>query len=157
MNTLTKIALSLSASLVLVACGQNLKDTHPDQLLTKRLAIFKKFTKAFEPLGLVARDRQPYVKADFVAQALALQELSTQPWEYFSKEGNYPPTRAKSEVWTQPDAFKSEQMAFKSKVDALVQVSASADMTAIKDSVEAVQKSCKSCHDNFRNDTASQR
>jgi len=135
-----------------MACSDAGKDTHPDKLVTKRQAIFKKFTKALEPMGLVARERNDYVKAEFVANAQALQELSTQPWVYFSAEGNYQPSRAKPEVWTQADDFKKAQTNYLTAVDQLVAVSGSADLPKIKTAVDEVQKSCKTCHDQFRLD-----
>jgi cytochrome c556 len=150
-----KITLILSicaAACVLVACSDAGKDTHPDQLVTKRQAIFKKFTKALEPMGLVARDRNDYVKTEFMANAQALQELSKQPWVYFSTEGNYQPSRAKPEVWTQADDFKKAQTNYLTAVDQLVAVSGSADMPKIKNAVDEVQKGCKTCHDQFRLD-----
>jgi len=142
------------ASVLLLGCSEKTADTHPQQLVTKRVAIFKKFTKALEPLGLVARERQNYVKADFMAQAQALQDLSSQPWSYFTSDGDYPPTRAKHEVWTQAAEFKKAQDSYLATVDTLVRVSGSADLPAIRDAVDAVQKSCKSCHDQFRSETA---
>ncbi len=149
-----KIALIIlvASSVVLSACSDRVKDTHPQQLVSKRQAIFKKFTKTLEPMGLVARDRQDYVKSEFVASALALQELSSQPWPYFTADGNYPPTRARPEVWSQAADFKQAQDKFLAAVNALVLVAGSADQTAIRNSVEAVQASCKSCHDQFRSD-----
>jgi cytochrome c556 len=141
-----------AAVAALVACGESAKDPHPDQLVTKRLAIFKKFTKTLEPMGLVARDRNEYVKAEFVANAQALQELSKQPWVYFSAEGNYQPSRAKPEIWTQPDVFKKVQTDYLAAVDQLVAVAGSGDMPSIKNAVDEVQKSCKACHDQFRLD-----
>jgi len=149
-----KIALItlVTATALLAACSDRVKDTHPQQLVSKRQAIFKKFTKTLEPMGLVARDRQDYVRADFLASALALQELSSQPWAYFTADGNYPPTRAKPEVWSQAGEFKQAQDSFLANVNKLVDVSGSADLPAIRASVQAVEKSCKSCHDQFRSD-----
>ena len=149
-----KIALItlVTATALLAACSDRVKDTHPQQLVSKRQAIFKKFTKTLEPMGLVARDRQDYVRADFLASALALQELSSQPWAYFTADGNYPPTRAKPEVWSQAGEFKQAQDSFLANVNKLVDVSGSADLSAIRASVQAVEKSCKSCHDQFRSD-----
>jgi cytochrome c556 len=141
-----------AAACQLLACSDAGKDTHPDQLVSKRQAIFKKFTKALEPMGLVARERNDYIKAEFVANAQALQELSKQPWVYFSAEGNYQPSRAKPEVWTQADDFKKAQTNYLSAVDQLVAVSGSADLPVIKNAVDAVQKGCKTCHDQFRLD-----
>jgi cytochrome c556 len=150
-----KLTTSLSicaAVCLLVACSDAGKDSHPDKLVTKRLAIFKKFTKTLEPMGLVARDRSDYVKSEFMANAQALQELSKQPWVYFSAEGNYQPSRAKPEIWTQPEAFKKAQTGYLTAVDQLVAVSSSGDMPSIKGAVDEVQKNCKGCHDQFRLD-----
>jgi cytochrome c556 len=150
----TSLFLLIGITALLGACGDRVKDTHPQQLVSKRQAIFKKFTSTLEPLGLVARDRKDYVKAEFVASAQALQELSSQPWVYFSADGNYPPTRAKPEAWLKPAEFKQAQESYLANVDQLVKVSGSGDMPAIRASVDAVQKSCKSCHEQFRSDTA---
>jgi len=151
MQKTTLISL-LVAAVLLSACSDRVKDTHPQQLVSKRQAIFKKFTKTLEPMGLVARERQDYVKSDFMASALALQELSKQPWAYFTADGNYPPTRAKPEVWSQAGEFKQAQNNYLASVEKLVQLSGRADLPTIRASVEAVQKNCKSCHDQFRSD-----
>lgn len=151
---LSLIALATASVLTLGACSNRSGDPHPDKLMTKRVAIFKKFTQTLEPMGLVARDRRDYVKAEFVEQALALKALSTQPWVYFSADGNYAPSRAKPEIWLQPEAFAESKTRYLAAVDNLVKVADSADMTAIKAAVDGVQKSCKSCHDRFRSETA---
>ena len=148
----TALITLVAATALLGACSDRVKDTHPQQLVSKRQAIFKKFTKTLEPMGLVARDRQVYARADFMASAQALQELASQPWAYFTADGNYPPTRARPEVWSQPGEFKQAQDNYLKAVDTLVQVAGSADLSNIRASVEAVQKSCKSCHDQFRSD-----
>ncbi len=147
-HTLVLLALTLLVS----ACSEKAKDTHPQQLVSKRQAIFKEMTKALEPMGLVARERQDYVKGEFQAQALALEELSRQPWVYFSADGNYPPTRAKGSVWQLPAEFKSAQDSYLTVVDQLVKVSGNGDLPAIRSAVDAVEKSCKSCHTTFRNE-----
>ncbi len=149
-----KIALVslLGSTLLLGACNERIQDTHPQQLVSKRQALFKKFTKTLEPMGLVARDRQDYVRADFVASAKALQALAGEPWAYFTADGNYPPTRAKPEVWSESGEFKKAQDSFITSVNKLAEVSGSADMPALRASVEAVEKDCKNCHDQFRSD-----
>jgi len=153
MRPVVQIFVLTLTALTLGACSPSARDTHPQQLLTKRLALFKQFTKTLEPMGLVARDRRDYVQADFVAQAQALKALSTQPWVYFSADGNYPPTRARPEIWRQPEVFKQSQNEFLGAVNQLDTVAASGDLPAIRNAVDQVQKSCKHCHDQFRSDT----
>jgi len=142
----------IASALLLGACSDDAKDTHPQQLVSKRQAIFKKMTKTLEPMGLVARERKDYNKGEFQAEALALQELSSQPWPLFAPDGNYPPTRAKPSVWQSPAEFKKAQDSYLATVEQLVKVSASADMGAIRQAVNEVEKSCKSCHDQFRSE-----
>jgi len=72
MDPMQKTALIalLAVAVLLSACSDRVKDTHPQQLVSKRQALFKQFTQALEPMGLVARDRQDYTKSDFMASAI---------------------------------------------------------------------------------------
>ncbi len=152
LNHLPSKLIAISAVVLLGACNDKPKDTHPQQLVTKRQAIFKKMTKTLEPMGLVARERESYNKGEFQVWAQELQELSGQPWALFTADGNYPPTRAKPEVWQKAAEFKQAQDSYLGKVGQLVKVSGSADMAAIRSAIDAVEKSCKSCHEQFRNE-----
>ena len=149
------VFLSLVASLTLTACSGEAKDTHPDQPVTKRRAILKQFTKTLEPMGLVARDRAAYNPREMNLNALELQKLSMQPWPLFTADSNYPPTRAKPAVWSNPTEFKDAQQDYQVKVGELVKASQSGDLDAVKASINAVEKSCKACHTQFRSDSAS--
>ncbi len=145
------LALILAA-LTLTACDSEPKDTHPDQLVTKRRAVFKQFTRTLEPMGMVARDRKPYNSSEFMISALELQKLSSQPWPYFTADSNYPPTHAKPEVWQEASKFKAAQDEYLTKVNQLVAAAQSGDLGVVRTAVDTVQKSCKSCHDTYRND-----
>jgi cytochrome c556 len=149
----SRFIFALAATAALTACNDTAKDTHPDQPVTKRNVIFKQFTRTLEPMGLVARDRQDYNKREFLANALELEKLSTQPWAYFTPDSNYPPTHAKAEVWAKSAEFKEAQDKYKALVSQLVKTAQGADLALIRSVVNDVQKSCKSCHNQFRNDS----
>jgi cytochrome c556 len=148
-------SMAVVATLTLTACGGEAKDTHPDQPVTKRRAIFKQFTRTLEPIGLVARGRETYNPREVNLSALELQKLATQPWPLFTADSNYPPTHAKPAVWEQAADFKAAQQNFQGAVGELVKAAQLGDLDAVKASVNAVEKSCKSCHTQFRNDSAS--
>ena len=152
---LSSSLLALAAVFALTACNEEPKDTHPDQLVSKRRAIFKQFTRTLEPMGLVARDRKDYNPREFNISALELEKLSKQPWAYFTADGNYPPTHAKAEVWQKPVEFKAAQDQYKVTVSQLVKAAESGDLERIRPAVNEVQKSCKTCHNQFRDDTGS--
>lgn len=145
------VAALLAATLLATACGDSVKDTHPQQLLTQRKAVFKQFTGALEPLGLMARERKPWDAVAFKAGALELQRLSSLPWPYFTADGNYPPTRAKPAVWAQPAEFKQAQDNYVAALAGLRTAAERGGAEAGRPAVEAVEKACKACHDSFRN------
>jgi len=152
----TKLFVTLLVAAVaavgLSACGEAVKDTHPDQLVTKRKAIFKQFTKTLEPMGMVARGRKDYNPREFNINALELQKLTSQPWVLFTADSNYPPTLAKPAVWEKPAEFQSAQDKFQVTIKELVEASQGSDLERIKAAVNSVQNSCKTCHDQFRNE-----
>ena len=150
---ITASLIALCAAATLTACSNEAKDTHPDQLVTKRRAAFKEFTRTLEPMGLMARGRKDYNPREFNVNALALQKLSTQPWAYFTADSNYPPTHAKPEVWQKAAEFKDAQDQYQATVNQLVKAAQGGDLEAIKPAVNDVEKSCKSCHKQFRDDS----
>ena len=154
-KAVTSLLTVALAALSLSACNDEPKDTHPDKLVTQRRALFKQFTRTLEPMGLVARDRKDYNAREFNESALSLQKLATQPWPLFTADSNYPPTHAKPEVWLQAAEFKAAQDDYLSRVNQLLAAAQGSDLGLIKRSVNDVQKSCKSCHTQFRNDTGS--
>lgn len=146
----TPCAASAVAALALAACSDTPQDTHPQKLVTQRQAVFKDFARTLEPLGMVARDRKPHEPGEVMAGALELQRLSTQPWPFFTADGNYPPTRARPEVWQAPGDFRQAQQDFSLRVAQLVQAAQSGQLDTVRPAIVAVQDSCKACHDRFR-------
>lgn len=142
---------AVAAVLALTACKKAI-DTHPDQLVTKRRAIFKEFTRTLEPMGMVARDRKDYNPSEFRIRALALEKLAMQPWGYFTPDSNYPPTHAKPAVWMKPTEFKYAQENYQAAVSQLVKAAEGGNLDIVRTAVNDVQHSCKTCHNQFRND-----
>ncbi len=99
---------------------------------------------------MVARDRKKYNPQEFGVSALELQKLATQPWVYFTPDSNYPPTRANPEVWNKPLEFEQAQEKYQATVRQLVESARIGNLEVIRAAVNDVQKSCKTCHDQFR-------
>jgi cytochrome c556 len=137
---------------VLTACLEPLKDTHPQQVLTKRKALFKQFTRTLEPMAMVANERSAYQHDAFLVYAQDLGKIASKPWSYFPEDGNYPPTHSRPAVWSQPAEFKSAQEHFQAAVRHLVQAAEGTDLPAIRAAVYDVSNSCKACHKQFRFD-----
>lgn len=56
------------------------------------IGLFNDFTRTLEPMGLMAREREPFYDNVLRAAALCLPKLSAQPWPYFTSDSNYAPT-----------------------------------------------------------------
>ena len=134
----------------LSACFEPIKDTHPDQVLTKRRALFKQFTRALEPMGLVASGRNAYKPDEFLTMVQDLEKLSGKPWIYFPVDGNYPPTHAKPAVWSQADAFKRAQDTYQASVHELLLAAQVGKLESVQRAMDGVTNSCKACHKDFR-------
>jgi cytochrome c556 len=143
-------ASCLLLCLGLGACFEPIKDTHPEQVLTKRRALFKQYTRTLEPIGLVASGRKEYKPDEFLGLVQDLDRLSTKPWIYFPADGNYPPTHARPAVWSQPDAFQAAQKKYQASVDALLLAAQGGQLEPVQRAVEGVTGSCKACHKDFR-------
>jgi cytochrome c556 len=140
----------VTACLGLAACLEPAKDTHPDQVFTKRRALFKQFTRALEPIGLVASGRKEFKQDEFLTMAQDLEKLANKPWVYFPADGNYPPTHARPAVWSQPDAFKAAQLQYQDTVHQLVLAAQGGKLEEVQRAVDRVTNSCKACHRDFR-------
>jgi cytochrome c556 len=152
MSTLLRPVCVLLSVVSLTACFEPAKDTHPNQVLTKRKALFKQFTRTLEPIGLVTSGRKDYNKEEFLADVQDLEKLSTKPWAYFPPDGNYPPTHAKAAVWSQPAEFKRAQDQYVETVQQLLKAAQAGDLDRIKVATNNVVSSCKACHRDFRSD-----
>ncbi len=140
----------LMTALLLTACSNEPQDTHPNQPVTKRKAIFKQMLRTLEPMGMVARGREDYERQAFLSGAKELKQLATEPWAHFTPDSNYPPTRAKPEVWQQPSEFTQAQHKLEGSTDQLVKAAESGNMALIRPALNNVEENCKSCHQQFR-------
>lgn len=135
-------------SVTLGACGEA-ADTHAGQPVSARRAAFKKILLAFEPMGIQLRDKQ-YDPDRFIALAGQLAKVKNGPWPYFGDDTNYPPTRAKASVWSDPEGFRAQRQAFLQATDRLLLVADSRDEKKVAAAYAAVHDSCRSCHQAFK-------
>ncbi|PWB47071.1 MAG: cytochrome C [Nitrosomonadales bacterium] len=141
---------AIMAALTLTACSNEPQDAHPDQPVSKRKAVFKHMLRTLEPLGMVVRERGDYDRQAFLAGARELKQLAAEPWAYFTPDSNYPPTRAKPEVWQKPAEFAQAQQKLKESTEQLLKAAESGKLEQIRPALKSVEDSCKSCHQEFR-------
>ncbi|WP_193431061.1 c-type cytochrome [Chromobacterium sphagni] len=123
---------------------------HADTPAEIRTKAFKKMLLTFEPLGMVARDRAPYNKAQFQQQAETLKQLAAEPFKHFPAGSISGSSRAKPEIWSQPAKFEADRDAFLKSVGDLAAIAKNGDLAAVKKGYGQVAQNCKTCHDSFR-------
>ena len=97
----------------LMACSPaDPPDDRPGQPVAQRKKLFKQILNTLEPMGLMARERQPFKAEEFQRRARELKELSTQPWSHFGPGTDYAPSHAKPEVWLKPAEFEQARQKF---------------------------------------------
>jgi cytochrome c556 len=133
----------------LTACGGQVEDTRPGQPVKTRQLAFKEMLKVFEPMGTMLRT-QKYEPEKFLMLAGQLMTKRDAPWMNFAADTNYPPTKAKPEVWNQPEQFERERLSFMTATDELL---AAAQTKRLVDAEKAYFKAydtCQSCHKRFK-------
>jgi cytochrome c556 len=146
-----KQPLSLAfAILILAACNPVPPDTFPGQPVTERIKLFKQFLRNFEPIGLMARDKQPFDAANAIGYAEEVRRVATQPWAHFPPGSDYAPTKAKPAVWEKADEFKRAQENFIASVDKLAAAARTRNKDALRTAYEDTYDNCSSCHKAFK-------
>ncbi len=139
----------LAALVALSACSSE-KPQDPET--RDRVQAFKSVLNAFEPLGLMVREKQPFDPIRFAELAAQLKDESRKPFAHFAAA----PTgssKARPEIWSEPARFAKARDTFYQHADQLAAVTAGKPALKLADVSPAygqLAQSCKSCHDAFR-------
>jgi cytochrome c556 len=143
---LSCLLVSLAVPFVLAACGPNVEDTHPGQPVKHRQDAFKQLLRAFEPYGVMLRTHQ-YDAAKMARLHDPLAASLDAPWGYFGPDTDYPPSKAKPELWQRPEEFARDKERFLSAARALIAAQTEAEAQA---AYVTARDACSSCHKAFR-------
>jgi cytochrome c556 len=143
------LLLATAGLAVLAGCQPAVEDTRPGQPVKTRQVAFKEMLKVFEPMGTMLRtDRyQPDRFAGLAGELIAKREA---PWRHFGPDTNYPPTKAKSAVWSEAERFERERLAFFAATDELLAAARTKDRAAAEKAYFKAYDTCQSCHDRFK-------
>jgi len=142
------LLLALVLPLTLAACGEP-EDTHPGQPVAHRRAAFNQLVKAFEPMGVMLREKE-YKPEEFRKLAAKLDAVKESPWAFFLPDTNYPPTKATDKVWSQPEQFEAARQKFLMAEGKLMEAASGTDGAKVKAAYEELHDACRSCHKEFK-------
>ena len=87
-----------------------------------------------------------------IAEAEFLVSWAREIESFFPENSNQPPSEAKDNIWLQWSDFLGAIQSFESASEALIDAAAAEDPLAVSGAFKDMTKSCKSCHQQFRED-----
>lgn len=137
--------VATTVSLVAVA------DVKPETAIKYRQGIYHAMGWNFGPMSDMVRGKTSFDQAAFSKRAKRIEFYSQQLLEGFppgSDKGAK--TDALRAIWDDFDDFKSKLSNFQDAAATLASTSASGDEAASKKAFMATAKTCKACHDKYR-------
>ena len=124
----------------------------PQPVIEGRQAALRDMGAAFKNISDEFKKSQPSIPV-IRQYAMQIDDLAKQQ-KFWFPPGTGPETeiemQAKAEIWKQPSDFKVGQAALTEQAGKLAKVAAGSDLAAIKAQWQTLGKTCKSCHDKYR-------
>lgn len=146
-----RVVLSVAAALLMGSTIVGAADA--EESIEYRQNVFSVMKWHFGPMGGMVKGKIDFDAEDFSRRAALIAALAKMPKEGFAEGTDMGETRAKSEIWENKEKFDGGMDAMVEKADALVEVANSGDLDQIKPAFGALAKTCKGCHDNFREES----
>ena len=145
------LGLGFSAVVGLVSADE---EFDPQPVIEGRQSALRDIGAAFKAIN--DEFKKPTPSLPSIRQNARQIDDLTQQQNFWFPAGTGPEsdieTAARPEIWKQPAEFKARQVAFGNEVAKLSKVAVGSDAAAIKAQWQAVGKTCKSCHEKFRNE-----
>lgn len=122
----------------------------PFEAVEYRQGIFKAFKWNFGPMGEMVKGKADFNADEFNKRADRMVELSSMPWEAFIAGTYASSTSALPKIETEQDAYNEKIESFQNAIVNLAAAAKTNEMKNIGPAFGQAGKSCKSCHDQFR-------
>lgn len=149
MKTGMKLA---SAAMVtaLLSQGAWAQFKNDEEAVKYRQGAFLAMKIHFGRLGAMVQGKQPFDAEMAKRDAQLVATLSTMPWLGFTEGSEGLSKHAKAEIWMETQKFQDGARALQDKTAALATAAQSGDLDRIKAAFGATGKTCKACHDAFK-------
>jgi cytochrome c556 len=149
-SRVVQIVLASVASSLLI--GGAAAQAKPEDAIAYRQGVYKIIGWNFGPMAAMVKGERPYDKEAFAKHAGNVAAVAPMALEGFGpgtdKGAN---TKAKPEVWSKMDDFKSKMAKMNEEATKLAAVAKTGSFDDIKKQFGATGASCKACHDDYRN------
>ncbi len=148
---LTKSVIAAVIGLAVVSGSLAYADSMTDAIKYRK-SMMEVTGYNFKLMAAMVKKEMPFDKAQFAKMAETVHYMSTLTADGFPKGSDEMagPTHAKDDVWSKPEEFKKDMVAFQKSSEALVVAAKTGDMSVIGPKFKDTAGSCKKCHDGFR-------
>lgn len=122
-----------------------------DAIKYRKNALFV-MAQHFGRVGAMASGKAPYDAKIAADNAAVVEMMSKLPWAGFGPGMDKGDTKAKPDVWSDAAGFKKASEDMMTAVAQLNTAAKTNNLDALKTAFGGAAKTCKACHDAFRND-----
>ena len=147
-----RIAVALLAIGATPVIAQEEEDIDAKAVIESRQSALRDIGEAFKGIMDELKKSTPAL-ASLREHAQVIDTLSKHQHKWFPEGTGQDAdviNAAKNEIWERPAEFKAGQTAMSAEAAKLATVTAGTDLAAIKKQAQALGRTCKSCHDDFR-------
>lgn len=148
--TMRSLMAILAGSIILAAAAPAQAQQKPDDVIKYRKGIYQVINWNIRPLGLMVKGAQPYDPALFAKNAAVVDQMARMLPESYVAGSDVGDTRAKPEIWKEPEKFKQAMDRLHAETAKLTEVSKTGNLDQVRSQFGAVTKACSGCHDAFR-------
>ena len=148
-----KLAATLAASgavLLLATAASAQSFQKPEDAIKYRRSAMTVMAAHFGVLGAMANGRIPFDAQAAARNADIVAVMSKLPFAGFTPGTENGDTKAKADIWMEPEKFKDRAGKMQEAVAKLDAAAKTGDVDALKKAFGPAAQSCKACHDDFR-------
>ena len=144
LSTLTIFAAAMT--ITLPAAAQFAK---PEDAIKYRQSVMTVMATHFGRIGAVVQGKVPYDAKATADNAAIVYSMSKLPFTAFV-DGSDKGSKAKPEIWKEMDKFQAGAKDLQEQAAKLDAAAKSGNLDAVKAAFGDTGKTCKACHDNFK-------
>jgi cytochrome c556 len=150
--TTRRLSLTAAAVLMTTSLAAQAQDADPKkEAIEYRQSVMKIVGWNFKPMGAMVKGDRPFDAKAFSTHAKDLAAVSSlNILAGFPEDTDGKGSKAKPEIWMKWDDFKEKMATMQRETAKLAEVAAGGDQGAIKKQFGEAGKTCKGCHDDYK-------
>lgn len=133
--------------------GNALAQRKPESVIKERQSLMTMQNWALRDLSMMVKGQRPYDK-EVATRSAALLDATGKMIPEVISPGTGPEsgvkTRARPEIWTDPEKFKQALAGFQAEIPKLNEAAQAGTVDALRGAFSSVLKGCDGCHESFR-------